>query len=138
MKKIVALFISCVIALSLCVPCFAEEASAMPDFELEIDVNKRYTDISEMDEYDEVYLDVEVEEEQAKESRKMVYITVLCVLLVVAIIILIVTLKRVPKEDDEIQTTLTDGEDSVKDAIVDEEKDDEPATEVSTDNEDNI
>lgn len=108
MKKIIALLL-CLVALgSLCVTaCAVTETETEAEFELEIDVEKRYTNISEMDDYHKTFLDVETKEEETKETNKMIYIGVLCVLLVVAVVILVVSLKRVPsleeaekKEDD--------------------------------------
>ena len=97
MKKIISLLLCFLLFGSLCVTaCAVTETETSAEFELEIDVEKRYTNISEMDDYHKTFLDVEDEEEQTKESRKMVYIVVLSILLVVAIVILIVSLKKVP------------------------------------------
>ena len=68
MKKVIALLL-CFVALgSLCVTGYAakEETTAI---ELEININNRYTDIGEMDEYDEIYLDIEDEEREARERK---------------------------------------------------------------------
>ncbi len=101
MKKIIALLL-CLVALgSLCVTvCAVTEAETAAEFELEIDVEKRYTNISEMDDYHKTFLDVETEEEETKETNKMMYIGVLCALLVVAVVILVVSLKRVPSLEE--------------------------------------
>ncbi len=102
MKKIIAILLCLVTLGSFCVTaCAVTQTEAPTEFELEIDVEKRYTNISEMDDYHKTFLDVETEEEETKESRKMIYITILCVLLVVAVVILVVSLKRVPPAEDE-------------------------------------
>ncbi|MBO5895886.1 MAG: hypothetical protein J6Q83_01180 [Clostridia bacterium] len=127
MKKIVALLL-CFVALgSFCLPaCAAAETNGNADFELEIDVERRYTDISEMDDYHKTFLDVEDEEEEAKDSRKMIYIVVLIILLVVAVVIFIVSLKRVPPLDEEeavdASKSLTDS-DAEANQLTSEEKD---------------
>lgn len=106
MKKIITLLLCFVTIFSLCVTGFAatedtRQPETSSEFQLEIDVNKRYTDISEMDEYEqELFGDYKSAEEVARDSRKVIYITVLCVLLLVAVIILIVSLKRVQQSDD--------------------------------------
>ncbi|MBR5442081.1 MAG: hypothetical protein IKV44_03920 [Clostridia bacterium] len=128
MKKIVALLLCFIVLGSFCVPaCAAAETNADSGFELEIDVEKRYTDISEMDDYHKVYLDVEDEEEDAKDSRKTVYIVILCILLVVAIVILVVSLKRVPSIDensvDDVEKLVDDSTESNQ--LSSEEKDTE-------------
>ncbi len=100
MKKIVALLLCLVTLGSFCVTSYAATTEAATEFQLEIDVEERYTDISDMDDYHKTFLDVEEEEEEKKDSRTMISIVILSVLLVIAIIILIVSLKRVPAEDD--------------------------------------
>ncbi len=64
---------------------------------LEIDVNKRYTDIVE--ETDGMVTSVE-EKKELSDNHKMVYIAILCAALVVSVVILAVSLKKVPKEED--------------------------------------
>lgn len=100
MKKIISLLLCFLLFGSLCITACAVTETEATGFELEIDVEKRYTDISEMDDYHKTFLDVEDEEEQTKESRKMVYIVILSFLLVVAIVILVVSLKRVPSVEE--------------------------------------
>lgn len=127
MKKIIALLL-CFVALgSLCITaCAVTETETEAEFELEIDVEKRYTNISEMDDYHKTFLDVETEEEKTKETNKMIYIVVLCVLLVVAVVILVVSLRRVPslEEVEEKDASLALPEGNFDDKSV-EEKDTE-------------
>ncbi len=108
MKKVIALLLCLITLNSFCVVGYATTIEATTEFRLEIDVEKRYTDISEMDDYHKAFLDVVDETEDKKDSRKMVYIAILSVLLVAAIVILVVSLKRVPSEEDgdliEIET----------------------------------
>lgn len=115
MKKIISLLLCFILLGSLCITaCAVTETEASAEFELEIDVEKRYTNISEMDDYHKTFLDVEDEKEQTKESRKMVYIVVLSILLVVAIVILIVSLKKVPSveefENKDVSAVLPQGD----------------------------
>ena len=60
MKKIISLFLCLVSVGMFSIMGYAtnEETTAV---ELEINVNNRYTNINEMDEYDEIYLDIEDE-----------------------------------------------------------------------------
>jgi hypothetical protein len=70
--------------------CYAE------DIEITLNVNERYTNISEMDE-DDPFMS-KTEETLQKERSKKIYITALVTLLVVAIGVLIYTLNKVPSE----------------------------------------
>lgn len=67
------------------------------EFVLEIDVNKRYTDIVE--DTDGLF-ESENEKKEMTEGQKRVYIAVLVAALVVSVVILAVSVKRVPKEED--------------------------------------
>ena len=69
-----------------------QAAQQTTEFVLKVDVNKRYTDISEAPE--------DGTTNEKGEGGKTVYIALLCAALVVAVVILAVTLKRVPKEED--------------------------------------
>lgn len=100
MKRFIALVFCVIPLLTLVLPVSAAEAETEEKIELEIDVNRRYTDISDMDEGNEIYFEDSFADAKIKESNKMIYIAILCVLLVVAIIVLVVSLRRVPKEDD--------------------------------------
>ena len=97
MKKIVCLLL-CVITLgSVVAPvCFASEKDE--EIMITLDVNERYTDISEMNE-DDPFLS-KSEETLNKERNKKVYIAVLVVLLLVSLCILLYTLKKVPSEKE--------------------------------------
>lgn len=64
---------------------------------LEIDVNKRYTDIVE--ETDGLVTSAE-DKKGLSDNQKTVYIAILCAALVVSVVILAVSLKKVPKEED--------------------------------------
>ena len=74
-----------------------EKQPETTEFVLEIDVNKRYTDIVE-DTYG-VYSNKE-EKKELSENQKTVYIAVVVTALVISVVILVVSLKRVPKEED--------------------------------------
>lgn len=97
-KKVLVVLFSVLVLFTMCTPiAFAEAEEG--ELELTIDVNKRYTDISEEAESDNLFLYGEKEEE-TKNAKRNTYIAVLSVALVVAVIILVVSLKRVPKEED--------------------------------------
>ena len=110
MKKVLSVFMCCVLMACLCLPqAFAlttieatkeivesttiEQTTQQEttEFVLSVDVNKRYTDISEAP---------DGEDNGKSEGSKTLYIALLCAALVVAVVILAVTLKRVPKEED--------------------------------------
>jgi len=98
MKKMLSVLICALLLFSaFTVSAFAETnttAEETTEFVLEIDVNKRYTDIAEdTDGYFSV-------DDKDKDTNKTVYIAVLVAALVVSIVILAVSLKRVPKEED--------------------------------------
>lgn len=96
MKKIIAIILCIMTLLSFSAPvCLATDGD---ELELTIDVNRRYTNISEMDE-NEPFLS-KSEETQQKERNKKVYIAVLVTLLIISIGILIYTLKKVPSEKE--------------------------------------
>lgn len=125
MKKIITLLLCLITLGSFCVTACAvteTETATTVEFDLEIDVEKRYTDISDMDDYHKSLIDVEDEEEDAKESRKMIYIVILSILLVVAIVILVVSLRRVPSAEENVSADSSDG---VKSVRTKEEKDTE-------------
>lgn len=130
MKKIIVLLLCVIPMFSLMVPVYAEEETSEFDFQLEIDVNKRYTDISEMDEYNEEFFQDAFEDEKIKESNKIIYIAILSVLLVIAVIVLIVSLRRVPDAEDEVEkksenTALSEKKKITSTSLADEEKSDE-------------
>ncbi len=97
-KKVLAVLFSVLVLFTMCTPvAFAEAEEG--ELELTIDVNKRYTDISDVAESDNLFLYGEKEEEE-KNTKRNTYIAVLSVALVVSVIILVISLKRVPKEED--------------------------------------
>ncbi len=94
MKKIVSIILCVFVLFTVCAPaCFAEEL----EFELTIDVNKRYTDISMME--DDPYLSQGSQAEK-DEQNKTLYIIILLVLLVISVCVLVFTLKKVPTEKE--------------------------------------
>lgn len=110
MKKIIAVFL-CVILLSgaFSFSAIATEGSSETEqvtqqktiqeteLVLELDVNKRYTDIVENT--DGLVTGIE-DEKELSDNQKTVYIAVLCAALVVSVVVLAVSLKKVPKEED--------------------------------------
>ncbi len=100
MKKMLSVLICSLLLFSaFTVSAFAETnttAEETTEFVLEIDVNKRYTDIVE----DTDGLIDDNSEDKDNGAKKTVYIAVLVAALVVSIVILAVSLKRVPKEED--------------------------------------
>ncbi len=97
-KRFLAVLFSVLVLFTTCTPvAFAKAEEG--EIELTIDVNERYTDISDVAESDNLFLYGEKEEE-AKNVKRNTYIAVLSVALVVAVIILVISLKRVPKEED--------------------------------------
>lgn len=99
MKRIVAVLLCVVSFCAMLIPAVAAEDTTK--YKLEIKPENRYTNISEMDEYNKQIFGDEIEAGQEKEGNKIIYISVLCVLLVVAVVVLVVSLKRVPPEDGE-------------------------------------
>ncbi|MBQ7114868.1 MAG: hypothetical protein IJN94_00475 [Clostridia bacterium] len=102
MKKIISVLLCAVFLFS----AFSFSAFAVKDnteteketeLVLEIDVNKRYTDI--YDETDGMVTSLE-EKKELTDNQKTVYIAILCAALVVSVVILAVSLKKVPKEED--------------------------------------
>lgn len=95
MKKILAVLITLMVLVGTLAPCVlaAEEA----EFQLTIDVNERYTDISETVEGNDLF-GYREKEQKEKETKRNTFIAILTVALVVAVIILVITLKRVPDE----------------------------------------
>ncbi len=99
MKKFISVIL-CVVLLSgaFLISAFGakeeEKTEETTEFVLELDVNKRYTDISENT---DSYI---TETEEDNSSGKTIYIAVLCAALVVSVVVLAVSLKRVPKEED--------------------------------------
>ncbi len=91
MKKILLSLVMCGIVLFATVL----QVSAEPD--LTIDFNKRYTDISEFEDVDDPYLDLDKQAESRAQKRN-VYAIVLIVCLVVAIVVFVYTLRKVPNE----------------------------------------
>ena len=97
LKKLVAVLVCVIACFSVVAPCTVA-SDAENEMVITIDVNERYTDISEIEDVDNII--APTDEEQKKESQKATYIAVLSIALVVAIIVLIVTLKRLPKESE--------------------------------------
>ncbi len=98
MKKVVSVFLCTIILLgtfSFSVLAGNEnKTEETSEFVLEIDVNKRYTDL------DNETVQQQTEESIEKDGKKTVYIAILCAALVVSVVVLAVSLKRVPKEED--------------------------------------
>ncbi len=99
MKIKVLAILLCAIALFTCCTPIVIAAEEQGEFELTLDVNKRYTDISEEASGENLFLYGEKEEAE-KNTKRNTYIAVLAVALVIAVVVLVLTLKRVPKEDD--------------------------------------
>lgn len=102
MKKIISVLLCAVLLFSVfSISVFASKEDTATEketkFVLEIDVNKRYTDIVE--ETDGLVASAEEKKELSK-NQKTVYIAILCAALVVSVVILTVSLKKVPKEED--------------------------------------
>ena len=91
MKKIIALVLCVIIALSAAISVSAE-------VDLTLDFNKRYTDIYEHDEIDDPYLDTQRNSREAQQKRN-IYVVVLLILLIIAIAVFVYTLKKVPTEE---------------------------------------
>ncbi len=103
MKKILAILLCVMVVFPCCLPFAAakkETETQTTEFKFTLDVNERYTDIKELDE-DDIHNAVgKTEDEQKKESKRIIYISVLVAALVVSVVVLVVTLKRVPDEDE--------------------------------------
>lgn len=97
-KKSFALLIGVLFLLGAFMP-LAYGAADTPDFELTIDVNERYTDISETIEGEDLFGYRQAEEKE-KQIKRNTYIAVLSVALVISVAVLIVCIRRVPKEQD--------------------------------------
>ncbi len=102
MKKIFSVLLCVVLLLSaFSFNAFAgkdnEKTDETTEFVLEIDVNKRYTNI--VDDTDGL-IESTNEKKEMTEGQKRVYIAVLVTALVVSVVVLAVSVKRVPKEDD--------------------------------------
>ena len=126
MKKILLSLIICVVVV------FGSSVSVAAEPDLTLDFNKRYTDISEVDEADEPYFDAS-SSSQEKEQKRNIYVIVLCICLVIAIVVFIYTLRKVPSEkelqgksqgrDESKELNTKEADDSlVKDTLKDEEK----------------
>lgn len=103
MKKIISVLLCVVLLLGTAsFSAFAakevEKTEETTEFVLEIDVNKRYTDI--LDPSDASVSGAEADKKGLSETQKTVYIAVLCAALVVSVVILAVSVKKVPKEED--------------------------------------
>lgn len=96
-KRILAVFFSVLVVFTMCCPLAL--AADEGELELTLDVNKRYTDISDEAESDNLFLYGE-QEQKEKDTKRNTYIGVLSVALIIAVVILVITLKKVPKEDD--------------------------------------
>lgn len=100
MKKIISVFLCSFLLLgtvSFFVCAKEETETEETEFVLELDVNKRYTDIVEDT---DGLITASKEDKKISESQKTVYIAVLCAALVVSVVVLAVSVKKVPKEED--------------------------------------
>lgn len=102
MEKIISVLLSVILLISaFSFTAFAAkektEAEETTEFVLEIDVDKRYTDIVEAS---DGMLEVTEEDKELTDNQKTVYIAVLVSALVISVVILAVSVKRVPKEED--------------------------------------
>ena len=97
-KRILAILLSLLVAFTVCCP-LALAADEEGEIELTLDVNKRYTDISDEAVSDNLFLYGE-QEEKEKDTKRNTYIVILSAALVVAVVILVISLKKVPKEDE--------------------------------------
>lgn len=91
MKKKLLALIMCVVVI------FGASVSVSAEPDLTIDFNKRYTDISEFEDVNDPYLDLDKNYEE-KQQKRNIYAVVLGILLVVAVVIFVYTLRRVPDE----------------------------------------
>ena len=92
--KLLALFLALVFMLgSFSVVCMGSEEDGLT---FTVDVNERYTDISELGEGENLFGTNPDKEE--RETKKTIYISVLVVALVISVIVLVLALKRVPDE----------------------------------------
>lgn len=99
MKRIISILMVVVCLFSVCAPSVMAENTTR--YQLEINPENRYTDISEMDDYNRQLFANEIAEADAAKGNKLVYIAILCVLLVVAVVVLIVSLRRTADEYEE-------------------------------------
>lgn len=99
-NKILSVFLCVILFLSLVTPV-ALASNNSP--ELTLDFNKRYTDISDYDDINDPYLNLE-ENRQEKEQKRNIYAAVLIVLLIIAIIVFIRAIRRVPDEIEDEPT----------------------------------
>lgn len=102
MKKLFSVLLAVVLLCSiLSVVASAEE------FQLTLDENNRYTDISYIDGDDAELLGIDGDDDGV---GKTVYIAVLSVLLVIAIVVLIVTLKKAKIEKQEYEDRIEEAD----------------------------
>ncbi len=102
MKKIISVLLCATFLFSaLSFSAFAakdnNDTEETTEFVLEIDVNKRYTDIVEDT---DGLITGSSDGKELSDNQKTVYIAILCAALVVSVVILAVSLKKVPKEED--------------------------------------
>ncbi len=97
MRKIISVILCVFVFAAACVPACLAVQGGGDEIELTLDVNKRYTDIQEIE--DDPLLSQGSNTEK-KQQNKTIYITVLIVLLLISIVILVVTLKKVPTEKE--------------------------------------
>ncbi len=102
MKKIISVLL-CAVALfgTFSLSVFAGEekkTEETTEYVLEIDVNKRYTDI--LDPSEATVSSAGTNKKGLSQTQKTVYIAVLSAALVVSVVILAVSVKKVPKEED--------------------------------------
>lgn len=102
MKKILSVLLCVIVLFSVCSfsAIAAEENKKTEEttgLVLEIDVNKRYTDIVE--DTDGLVTSLE-DKKEISGNQKTVYIAILCAALIVSVVVLAVSLKKVPKEED--------------------------------------
>lgn len=126
MKKTILSLIMCIIIV------FGASVSVSAEPDLTLDFNKRYTDISEVGEIDDPFLETN-KNSQEKEQKRNIYVIILSVCLVVAIGVFVYTLRKVPdekslQEKGQVNSDVNGIAESkinnlaVKDALKDEEK----------------
>lgn len=97
MRKMLVILMALLVVAGSCAP--AALAADEPEFQLTIDVNERYTDISETIEGEDVF-GYRQKEQKEKETKRNTFIAVMVAALVIAVVILVISLKRVPDEEN--------------------------------------
>ncbi len=93
-NKILALVLCAFVCFLLCVPAIAANEEVP---QLTLDFNKRYTDISEYEDVNDPYLDLDGNKEE-KEKNRNIYVIILVVLLLIAVLVFVRALRKVPDE----------------------------------------